>query len=311
MEMHQLRYFLAVVEEKNFTRAAEHCHVSQPSLSAQIIKLEDELGDRLFNRLGRRIELTVAGSYFEKRARNILMEADNALREIQEGAGEPKGTLQIGVTPSVSPKLLSPVLRTCKDRYPKLKIQVNENLRRSLVENLINGDLEVVISSYSGKAANVFAEPILRESLNLVVPLGHSLISKKAISLEELKHERLILIGESPTLGEKVIEFFELNDFEPDIAGLCSQVNTAKALVHCGLGLAILPETAREDVSPHDVVFKPLESAKMSRLLFALTHERRYLSSGASAFLETIREYVDIGKSPTREQGGFAAEISS
>ena len=71
MEMHQLRYFLAVVEEKNFTRAAEPCHVSQPSLSAQIIKLEDELGDRLFNRLGRRIELTIAGSYFEKRARNI------------------------------------------------------------------------------------------------------------------------------------------------------------------------------------------------------------------------------------------------
>lgn len=301
MEMHQLRYFLAVVEEKNFTRAAERCHVSQPSLSAQIIKLEDELGDRLFNRLGRRIELTMAGSYFEKRARNILMEADNALREIQEGAGDPKGTLQIGVTPSVSPKLLSPVLRACQDRYPNLKIQVNENLRRSLLENLIDGDLEVVISSYSGKAANVFAEPILQESLNLVVPSGHTLAMEEVIDLKELKNERLILIGESSTLGDKVIEFFELNDFEPDIAGLCSQVHTAKSLVHCGLGLAILPETAREDVSPYDVVFKPLASAKMSRLLFALTHERRYLSSGANLFLETVREFVDMRKSPTRE----------
>ena len=73
---------MAVLEEKNFTRAAERCHVSQPSLSTQIIKLEDELGDRLFNRLGRRIELTMAGSHFEKRAWNILMEAGNALREI-------------------------------------------------------------------------------------------------------------------------------------------------------------------------------------------------------------------------------------
>ena len=301
MEMHQLRYFLAVVDEKNFTRAAERCHVSQPSLSAQIIKLEDELGDRLFNRLGRRIELTMAGSYFEKRARNILMEADNALREIQEGTGDPKGTLQIGVTPSVSPKLLSPVLRACRDRYPNLKIQVNENLRRSLLENLIDGDLEVVISSYSGKSANVFAEPILQESLNLVVPSGHPLAMEEVIDLKELKNERLILIGESSTLGEKVIEFFELNDFEPDIAGFCSQVHTAKSLVNCGLGLAILPETAREDVSPYDVVFKPLASAKMSRLLFALTHERRYLSSGANLFLETVREFVDTRKSPNRE----------
>ena len=108
-----------------------------------------------------------------------------------------------------------------------------------------------------------------------------------------------------------MIEFFELNDFEPDIAGLCSQVNTAKALVHCGLGLAILPETAREDVSPYDVVFKPLAFAKMSRLLFALTHERRYLSSGASAFLETIREYGDFGRPPTREWSGLVIEISS
>jgi len=308
MEMHQLRYFLAVVEEKNFTRAAERCHVSQPSLSAQIIKLEDELGDRLFNRLGRRIELTMAGSFFEKRARNILMEADNALKEIQEGARDPRGTLPIGVTPSVSPKLLSPVLRACQDRYPNLKIQVNENLRRALIENLVNGDLEVVISSYSGKAANVIAEPILQESLNLVVPSKHPLAAKESISLRELKNERLILIGESATLGEKVIEFFELNDFVPDIAGLCSQVNTAKALVHCGLGLAILPETAWEDVSPFDVVFKPLESAKMSRLLFALTHERRYLSSGASLFLETVREFVDNRNSPTREQRGLAIE---
>ena len=87
------------------------------------------------------------------------------------------------------------------------------------------------------------------------------MVSKQAISLEELKHERLILIGVFYA-GGKGDRVFELNDFEPDIAGLCSQVNTAKALVHCGLGLAILPETAREDVSPYDVVFKTLASAK-------------------------------------------------
>ena len=305
MEMHQLRYFVAVAEEKNFTRAAERSFVSQPSLSAQIIKLEEELGDRLFNRLGRRVELTSAGAHFEKRARAILMEADNALREIKEGANEPKGTLKVGVTPSVAPYLLPPVLRRCRDRFPGLRIQVNENLRRALLDNLLDGGLEVVISSYPGGASSVFAEPILQEALHLVMPKGHPLAKKRKVSIQHLESERLILIGESSTLGDKVLEFFELNEFEPEIAALCSQVSTAKALVDSGLGLAILPEMAKEEISPYDVVFRPLVSAKMSRLLFALTHERRYLSSGARAFLDAVRNRVDEkDASPAKQAPG-------
>ena len=129
MEMHQLRYFLAISEERNFTRAAEKSFVSQPSLSAQIIKLEDELGNRLFNRLARRVELTSAGKQFEKRARSILMEADNAVREIRESANDVKGCLRIGVTPTVAPFLLPPVLKTCCERFPELRIRVDERLR--------------------------------------------------------------------------------------------------------------------------------------------------------------------------------------
>lgn len=293
MEMHQLRYFVAISEEENFTRAAAKCFVSQPSLSAQIIKLEDELGNRLFNRLGRRVELTTAGKHFEKRARSILMEADNAIKEIREGAGEAKGSLRIGVTPTVAPFLLPPVLRTCRERFPELQIRVDENLRRALLENLVSGNLEVVISSYSGNFSQIDAEPILQESLNLVVPRGHVLANKEDISIEDFKDEPLIVLGESSALGEKVLEFFERNDFEPKTAAYCSQVSTAVALVHSGVGLAILPEMARESISPYDVVFRSMRSLKMSRLLFALTHEQRYLSSSARGFLDVVREFVD------------------
>lgn len=293
MEMHQLRYFVAIAEEKNFTRAAEKCHVSQPSLSAQILKLEDELGNRLFNRLGRRVELTPSGRGFEKRARTILMEADNAIREVREAESEVKGCLRIGVTPTVAPFLLPPVLETCRGNYPELQIRIEENLRRTLLENLVSGGLEVVISSYSGKVAQIEAEPILQEQLNLVVPRRHVLASKERISINDFKDEPLIVLGESSALGEKVMEFFERNDFEPKTAAYCSQVSTAVALVHAGIGLAILPEMAREAVSAYDVVFRSMRSLKMSRLLFALTHERRYLSSAARAFLDVVREFVD------------------
>ncbi len=293
MEMHQLRYFVAISEERNFTRAAAKCYVSQPSLSAQIIKLEDELGNRLFNRLGRRVELTPLGKRFERRARSILMEADNAIKEIRESGSDVKGSLRIGVTPTVAPFLLPPVLRTCRERYPELQIRIDENLRRALLENLVSGSLEVVISSYSGDVSQIDAEPILQESLNLVVPRGHALARKEEISIGDFKDEPLIVLGESSALGEKVLEFFERNDFEPKTAAYCSQVSTAVALVHSGHGLAILPEMARETVSPYDVVFRSMQSLKMSRLLFALTHERRYLSSAARGFLEVVREFVD------------------
>jgi len=293
MEMHQLRYFVAVAEEENFTRAAEKCFVSQPSLSAQIIKLESELGARLFNRLGRRVELTSAGTFFEKRARSILMEAENAQREISEGQGEPRGRLSVGVTPTVGPYLLPPVLASCRERYPDLQIRVEESQRRLLMDSLVGGHLDVVISSYSGNVAHIEAEPILQEALNLVVPRNHALADKQEISVQDFKDEPLILLGESLVLGEKILELFGGNNFEPKIGAVCSQVSTAKALVHSGVGLSILPEMARETVSPYDVVFRTLISSRMTRLLFALTHERRYLSSGAKAFLATVREFVD------------------
>ncbi|MGK0237553.1 MAG: LysR family hydrogen peroxide-inducible transcriptional activator [Candidatus Pelagisphaera sp.] len=293
MEMHQLRYFVAVAEEENFTRAAEKCFVSQPSLSAQIIKLESELGAKLFNRLGRRVELTSAGVFFEKRARSILMEAENAQLEISEGEGEPRGRLRVGVTPTVGPYLLPPVLANCRERYPDLQIRVEESQRRLLMDSLVGGQLDVVISSYSGKVAHIEAEPVLQESLNLVVPRNHALADKQEISIQDFKDEPLILLGESLVLGEKVLELFGRNNFEPKIGAVCSQVSTAKALVHSGVGLSILPEMARETVSPYDVVFRTLISSRMTRLLFALTHEQRYLTSGAQAFLKTVREFVD------------------
>ncbi len=301
MEMHQLRYFVAVVEEENFTRAAERSHVSQPSLSAQIIKLEDELGERLFNRLGRRVELTAAGRFFEKRARSILMEADNALRELQEGKGEPKGVLRIGVSTTVAPYLLPPVVEDCRKRFPRLEFRVEENMRRSLVENLLGGDLEVVISSHPGRGNRINAEPILQESLNLVVPSDHPLSAKKEISINDFKDEPLIVLGESSVVGEKALELFGRNDFEPKIAALCSQISTAKELVDSGMGLAILPEMAREEHSSRRVVFKNLISAKMTRLVFALTHEQRYLSSGAHAFLDSVRSFCG-GKGVDRNE---------
>lgn len=292
MEMHQLRYFLAVAEEGNFTRAAAKSYVSQPSLSAQIIKLEEELGAKLFSRMSRRVELTDAGVNFEGRARRILMEVENAQREIGESS-QPKGVLKVGVTPTVAPYLMPPAIARCRVQYPELEIRLEENLRRPIMDNLLEGHLEVAISSYSGDETRIDAEPILQEGLYLVVPTGHRLEKKSQISIRDFADEPMALLGESLALGNKVLELFERNDYEPRIGALCSQVTTVEALVREGVGLSILPEMARESASAYGLTFKPLVSSRMTRLLFAITHSQRYLSVGARAFLDALRKVVD------------------
>ena len=294
MELHQLRYFLAVAEEGNFTRAAEKCFVSQPSLSSQVIKLEGELGQKLFNRLGRKAELTQAGTFLEGRARTILMEVENAQRQIQEEAEEISGVVKVGVTPSVTPYLMPPAISLCRERYPKLQIHLQESLRRNIISEVLHGDLELAISSYTGDTPHIEAEPILQESLLLAVHVDHPLASKKElISINDFKMEPLVLLGESATLGDKVFAFFDNVDLQPNVVALCSQVRSVKELVNCGVGLAILPEMARDKKEPYDIVYRSLVSARMSRLIFALTHERRYLSPGGRAFKEVVREIAN------------------
>lgn len=291
MELHQLRYFLAVAEEGNFTRAAEKCFVSQPSLSAQIIKLEGELGQKLFNRLGRKAELTKAGNFLAPRARTILMEVENAERQIQENEEDIRGIVRIGVTPSVTPYLIPPVIRMCRERYPNLEIYIQENLRRRLIDEVTQGQLEVAISSYTGDAPSIDAEPILREDLVLAVSKNHRLATQKTrVSIEDFKDEPIVLLGESATLGDKVFDFFDRMNVEPKVVALCSQLRSVKEMVNLEMGVAILPAMAKEEHLPFEIVYRSLVSERMTRLLFALTHSRRYLSPGARVFIDLIRE---------------------
>src|ERR1700678_913599 len=118
MEMHQLRYLVAVARQGNFSRAAAHCHVSQPSLSQQIQKLEEELGERLFDRLKKGVKLTPHGETFLRRAVRILEETEAALREAEDAKGCLRGTVTVGVLPTIAPYLLPAVLAAFTAKYP-------------------------------------------------------------------------------------------------------------------------------------------------------------------------------------------------
>src|SRR6267378_3595552 len=145
MELHQLRYFCAVAETGSFSRAAEQSHVSQPSLSQQILKLEDELGARLFDRLGRSVRLTELGKTFLPRARTVLRELEAAKGDVVEGKEFIGGPVTVGVIPTVAPYFLPPRLTTFARKFPQVRLTVVEEITPVLLDRLRSGTIDVAL----------------------------------------------------------------------------------------------------------------------------------------------------------------------
>src|SRR6185295_11151421 len=144
MELYQLRYFVAVADTGNFTRAAERAHVTQPSLSQQILNLEAEVGHKLFHRLGRKAVLTEAGSAFLERARRILFEVENATKELSDHPSLGR-RITVGAVQTVMPYLLTPFVASLRAKYPNLQIDAREDFRANLVRAVIEGDIDLAV----------------------------------------------------------------------------------------------------------------------------------------------------------------------
>jgi len=178
MEMHQLRYFLAIAATGNFTRAAEQCHVSQPSLSQQIIKLEEEVGHKLFDRMGRRVQLTDAGRLLLEHARTVLTTVENATRQLRETRGQGFGRLAIGVIPTIAPYLLPRALAAFTRANPHVELIIQEDYTARIIDGLSAGELDIAIAALPITDDNLVVEVLGTEPLLLVLPKGHPLTGK-------------------------------------------------------------------------------------------------------------------------------------
>lgn len=287
MELHQLRYFVAVVETGSFTAAAKRCFVAQPSLSQQIKKLEDELGQPLINRLGRHAEVTPAGALFLERARRILWEVEDAVRIVDdEGEG---GCLRVGVLPSIAPYLLPEVLERARVRLPHAAIEIDEDFRSAIVEAVTAGRLDLALATLPPDNPRLETEVLLSEPLLVAMPLGHALVKKPELLATDLAGQRLVFLGETSSLGLQTRRFFGDLRIEVVAASRCSQVKTVKTLVAAGFGLAIVPLMAAVREHP-GVVYRSLSDAKPRRELVLVRHRQRFHSRIERIFAEVLRE---------------------
>src|SRR5262245_56134106 len=173
MEMHQLRYFAKVAELGHFTRAAEACHVSQPSLSQQIQKLERELGRPLFERLGRGVRLTEAGRQFKRRADQILGLVDDAKASV---ADDPEcGRLVVAAIPTVAPYFLPPALTALAAACPRAAVEVFEEPTAAVLQACADGEVDLAVVALPIHDETMHLEPLFSEELMAVLPAGHPL----------------------------------------------------------------------------------------------------------------------------------------
>jgi len=287
MEVHQLRYFCAVAEAGNFTRAAEREQVAQPSLSQQIMKLEEELGVRLFDRLGRSVRLTDVGQVFLKRARAVLGELRAAREEVAERQSSVAGPIRVGVIPTIAPYFLPSRLALFSRKHPQVSITVVEDVTVRLMDRLRGGLIDIAVIALPIRGHDVECFALRTERLYAIVPRNHPLSKKKSLMLKELRDEPFLLLRDDHCFRETTIEVCKRARILPQVVFESGQFSSIVGMVGAGLGISIVPEMALEQRA--DCSFVPIADDRASRTIGVATLKGHFLSFVQKAFIEHLR----------------------
>lgn len=289
MEIQQLRYVAAVMRAGNFSRAAEQCHVSQPSLSQQIQKLEGELGERLFERRGRQTRPTPAGEQFIPRALRILEELSEAQREAKEAHQLARGELIIGVLPTIAPYLMPPVISRFTRKFPGVSIVIQEEMTAGLMRLTDGHEVDLAVASLPIRDRNIEIKELFTEELLLALPSGHPLSRRRAISTADLESVSFIFMKEGHCLGEQALRFCSGRNFHPRISSRSAQLETVQSLVQAGLGVSLIPAMAKKSGTERLPVYRSLQNPAPRRTIAAFWSSRRPLSRAGSEFLKELK----------------------
>ncbi|MCA3131721.1 MAG: LysR substrate-binding domain-containing protein [Betaproteobacteria bacterium] len=244
MTLQELKYVVAVAETRNFRRAAERVFVSQPSLSASVKKLEDELGVRLFERGPREVLLTEAGEQVVAQARRVLDEAARVREVARHGRDPLRGVLRLGVIHTIAPYLLPGLVLALRGAAPAMPLEIEENMTASLDQMLRGGLMDVAILALPYEAPGVEVLPLYDEVFRVVVPARHPWARRRAVKAEELAGENLLLLSIGHCFREQVME--ACGEFArpapPGRQG--NSLETIRNMVASGLGVSVLPATA-------------------------------------------------------------------
>ncbi|MEP1897308.1 LysR family transcriptional regulator [Alloalcanivorax venustensis] len=285
MDTQALTAFLAVAESGSFSTAAERLFITQPAVSKRIAQLEQQLGTRLFDRVGRRIRLTEAGEALLPRARQVLLDLEDMGRAISNLTGTVSGTLRIGTSHHIGLHRLPPVLRRFSREYPDVKLDIHFIDSEEAWEAVLHGDLEMgVVTLPPQPDPRLHSQAVWQDPLVFMAAPEHPLARLERVPLETLTGYSAIL--PSPvTFTRRIVEsLFEEQALTLNISMSTNYLETIHMMVSIGLGWSVLPETMLDD----SVVRLNVDTALPVRRLGVVTHPGRSRSNAAGAFLDIL-----------------------
>lgn len=270
MNLRDLKYIIAVAETHHFGKAAERCFVSQPTLSGQIKKLEEELGIAIFERTNRSVEITPVGEEIVTHARQIMEQAD-VIRELAQAHQDPlAGPLRIGAIPTLSPYLMPLILAPLKKQHSKMKLILSEELTDTLLERLVNHEIDAALLATPVEEPELESLPLFDEPFWVAYPRKHPFYTKDKITLRDLDKENLLLLAEGHCLAKQAMDVCHIKEREHqgEMADLrAASLETLIQLVGAGFGITLLPALAMRGswASGSGVVAQPLSIKDASR----------------------------------------------
>ncbi len=244
MNLRDLRYLVALDELKHFGRAAEKCFVSQPTLSTQIKKLEQELGVTLLERQPGGLLMTAAGREVVARARRVLGEADGIVNFARQHRDPMTGVIHLGLIPTVAPYLLPFVVESWHREFPGLELLLVEAQTERLLEKLDDGSLDAAILALPVEGHALASRPLYDEAFLLALPRGHALSQKDVVRVEDLIGEDMLLLEDGHCLRDQALEVCALADIHERADFRATSLETLRQMVAAGVGITLLPELA-------------------------------------------------------------------
>ncbi len=293
VDTRQLRYFSAVAQRLNFTRAAEDLVIAQPALSQAIRQLERELGVMLFERNSRGVRLTAPGEVLLRGAARTLHELEVAVDEVRSFAGQVTGRVRLGAWQSMEVRLPD-LLAAFRREYPAVDVAVNELVSDVMLEAIRAGTLDAALVVHREHVAmsGLASEPFITEPYDLAVAETHALAHRKAVRLDELAEEPFVMHRPGSAVRDQILRACAEAGIRPRIALETGEMSAARAFVAAGLGITILPRSSLASPGPpvHILGLRPA----LHRTSILVWPERGPGSAAARCFLQFAREHRDL-----------------
>ncbi|MDW5266742.1 MULTISPECIES: LysR family transcriptional regulator [Acidobacteriaceae] len=286
MEFNQLRYVCAIAETGSFSRAAERCHVAQPSLSQQVLKLEEDLGAKLFDRLGRSIRLTEAGRAFLPHARSILHQMEAARTGVEDKRTDVRGSVAAGVIPTIAPYLLPRYTASFAKKYPEARLRIVEETTPVLVESLRNLSIDLAVLALPLRHKEFELFPLRTEPLFAVLPKDHPRAYQKSLSLKDLRGEPFVMLRDGHCFRDLSVAACARARVAPRIVFESGQFSSLLGMVAAGIGVSLVPEMAIDPNAPCRYV--RLSDTRATRTIVAAVLRGRSFNRVQQAFLSGL-----------------------